>query len=71
MSWERNLGIGGIVIGLLTVLRFAIPFVLDGWRRVQDEDQAARQRQREMAIIDQNLAANRARSFELMAERAR
>jgi hypothetical protein len=71
MSTGRTLGIGGTVIALLAAIRYLLPTVLGIRRRYQDEEDVDQQRQRERERIDENLAADRERSFELMAERAR
>lgn len=71
VSVGRNLGIGGVLLILLTVVSWGRPVVQRVWRmyRAQDEDQ--RRWHRRLDTIDTFHAIDRAKHFQRMAERAR
>jgi hypothetical protein len=71
MSAGRNLGIGGALILLLGMLRWVVPAAMSAWRHATEEDEADAEHRREMEAIEFDLAIDRAKHFERMAERAR
>jgi hypothetical protein len=71
MSVGRNLGIGGLLLILLSVIKWVRPAAQRIWRMYRAQDAEQRERHRDLDRIDTYHAIDRAKYFERMAERAR